>query len=197
MTPGRHPSTSPLPRRNGEAVANWVNDIASQRQNISYGIVDLKDFDLPHLDEAIPASMGQYQNEHTKSWATTIERFDGFVFVTPEYNHSTSGALKNAIDYVYTEWNNKAAGFVGYGSGRGSARGRTPAPDYGRAADRGCLRPGCPAARDRLRKLQRLHAVAHGLGKRHRPFRKCYDGASDLDVTVATSAPRGANSRSV
>ncbi len=65
--------------------------------------------------------MGQYQGEHTKKWAEKIASFDGFVFVTPEYNHSTSGVLKNAIDYLYNEWNNKAAGFVSYG-GVGGAR---------------------------------------------------------------------------
>jgi len=64
----------------------------------------------------MPAGMGQYAGEHTKAWAEKIAAYDGFVFVTPEYNHSTSGVLKNAIDYLYAEWNNKAAGFVSYGS---------------------------------------------------------------------------------
>jgi NAD(P)H-dependent FMN reductase len=63
--------------------------------------------------------MGQYTQPHTKKWAAKIASFDGFVFVTPEYNHSTSGALKNAIDFLYAEWNNKAAGFVSYGSAMG------------------------------------------------------------------------------
>jgi hypothetical protein len=63
--------------------------------------------------------MGQYQKEHTKRWAAKIDSFDAYVFVTPEYNHGTSGALKNAIDFLFKEWNNKAAGFVGYGSAGG------------------------------------------------------------------------------
>jgi NAD(P)H-dependent FMN reductase len=63
--------------------------------------------------------MGQYKNDHTKKWAAKVASFDAYVFVTPEYNHGPSGALKNAIDYVYAEWNNKAAGFVGYGSAGG------------------------------------------------------------------------------
>jgi len=66
----------------------------------------------------MPPSYGQYQHDHTKAWAATIAGYDGFIFVTPEYNHSTSGVLKNAIDYVYAEWNNKAAGFVAYAAGR-------------------------------------------------------------------------------
>jgi NAD(P)H-dependent FMN reductase len=107
---------STRPNRNGEQVARWVYDIASQRSDAEFELVDLRDYPLPHLDEPLPASMGQYQNDHTKQWAEKIASFDGFVFVTPEYNHSTSGVLKNAIDYLYAEWNNKAAGFVSYGA---------------------------------------------------------------------------------
>jgi NAD(P)H-dependent FMN reductase len=110
---------STRPGRNGEAVARWVYDIASQRDDAEFELVDLKDFDLPLLDEPVPPAMGQYSKEHTLAWAAKIAEFDGFVFVTPEYNHSTSGALKNAIDYLYAEWNNKAAGFVSYGSAGG------------------------------------------------------------------------------
>ena len=60
--------------------------------------------------------MAQYTQPHTQQWAAKIAEFDGFVMVTPEYNHATSGALKNAIDFLFAEWNNKAVGFVGYGS---------------------------------------------------------------------------------
>jgi NAD(P)H-dependent FMN reductase len=107
---------STRPNRNGEQVARWVYDIAAQRGDAEFELVDLRDYPLPHLDEPLPASMGQYQNEHTRQWAEKIGSFDGFVFVTPEYNHSTSGVLKNAIDYLFAEWNNKAAGFVSYGA---------------------------------------------------------------------------------
>jgi len=106
---------STRPGRRGEPVAKWVFEAASARPDADFELIDLADYPLPHLDEPLPASMGQYQNEHTREWSATISRFDGFVFVTPEYNHSTSGVLKNAIDYLYAEWNNKAMGVVSYG----------------------------------------------------------------------------------
>jgi NAD(P)H-dependent FMN reductase len=107
---------STRPGRNGKAVADWVTDKAAGRPAANYELVDLADYPLPHIDEPIPPSVGQYAGEHTKQWAEKIGAYDGFIFVTPEYNHSTSGVLKNAIDYLYAEWNNKAAAFVGYGS---------------------------------------------------------------------------------
>jgi len=110
---------STRPGRNGEAVARWVFDIAKRRGDAEYGFVDIAEYRLPHLDEVDPPSLGTYAQPHTRAWAATIASFDGFVFVTPEYNHSTSGALKNAIDFLYAEWNNKAAGFVSYGSAGG------------------------------------------------------------------------------
>lgn len=111
---------STRPGRNGLAVAQWVQSIASKRTDAQFELVDIESFGLPLLDEPVPPSMGQYSKPHTLAWAEKIASFDGFVFVTPEYNHSTSGALKNAIDYLYKEWNNKAAGFVGYGSAGGA-----------------------------------------------------------------------------
>jgi NAD(P)H-dependent FMN reductase len=107
---------STRPGRNGEAVAKWVLDVASKRTDAEFELIDLLDYQLPHLDEAFPPAMGQYTNPHTLEWAKKIASFDGFVIVTPEYNHSTSGVLKNALDYLFAEWNNKAVGFVSYGS---------------------------------------------------------------------------------
>ena len=107
---------STRPNRNGEQVARWVLEAASQREDAEFELVDLRDYPLPHLDEPMPPSLGQYQNEHTKQWADTIASFDGFVIVTPEYNHGPSGVLKNALDFLYAEWNNKAVGFVSYGA---------------------------------------------------------------------------------
>jgi NAD(P)H-dependent FMN reductase len=112
---------STRPGRNGEQVAKWVYDLASRRSDAEFELVDLADYPLPHLDEPLPPSVGRYHNEHTKQWAAKIGSFDGFVIVTPEYNHGTSGVLKNALDFLYAEWNNKAVGFVSYG-GTGGAR---------------------------------------------------------------------------
>lgn len=111
---------STRPGRNGEAVAKWAYEIARKRTDAEFELVDLLDFNLPLLDEPVPASMHQYSKDHTKRWAAKVDSFDAFVFVTPEYNHGTSGALKNAIDYLYAEWNNKAAGFISYGSSGGT-----------------------------------------------------------------------------
>ena len=111
---------STRPGRKGEAVAKWAFEIARRRTDAEFELVDIKDFNLPLLDEPMPPIMGQYTHEHTKRWSEKIASFDGFVFVTPEYNHATSGALKNAIDFLYSEWVNKAAGFIGYGGTSGA-----------------------------------------------------------------------------
>lgn len=110
---------STRPGRKAEAVARWVHGLASRRADAVFELVDIQDFDLPLLDEPVPPSMHQYSKPHTRAWAEKIAGFDAFVFVTPEYNHGPSGALKNALDYLYAEWNNKAAGFVSYGSAGG------------------------------------------------------------------------------
>src|SRR5882672_8444757 len=82
---------STRPGRKAESVARWVYGIASKRSDASFEILDIAAFDLPLLDEALPPSMGQYAQPHTKAWGAKIATFDGFVFVTPEYNHSMSG----------------------------------------------------------------------------------------------------------
>ena len=111
---------STRPNRAGAAVAQWVYDLALSRSDAKYELIDVADLDLPLLDEPVPASMGQYAHAHTRAWAAQLADLDGFIFVTPEYNHSITGALKNAIDFVYGEWNNKAAGIVSYGSAGGA-----------------------------------------------------------------------------
>lgn len=107
---------STRPGRNNEAVSHWVYCIAKERKDADVELVDIANYNLPLLDEPVPPRRGRYAHEHTKVWSDKIASFDAYVFVTPEYNHSSSGALKNAIDYLYREWNNKAAGFVSYGA---------------------------------------------------------------------------------
>lgn len=110
---------STRPGRNGEAVSQWTYETANKRSDADFELVDIRDFNLPLLDEPIPPSMGQYTKEHTKIWSAKIDSFDAYVFVTAEYNHGIPGALKNAIDFLFKEWNNKVAGFVSYGGAGG------------------------------------------------------------------------------
>ncbi|PPK64709.1 NAD(P)H-dependent oxidoreductase [Actinokineospora auranticolor] len=108
---------STRPGRRALAVAEWVVTAARAHYpaEVGVGLVDLADFALPLLDEPAPAITGDYRNPHTLAWSKTIAAYDGFVFVTPEYNHSYPASLKNALDYLYAEWHDKAAGFVSYG----------------------------------------------------------------------------------
>jgi|SRR5690625_374554 len=111
---------STRPNRRSQLVASWVKDradsySASSPQPVQFHVLDLAAYELPLLDEPAPAAIGSYQNSHTHRWAEAIDALDGFVFVTPEYNHGAPAALKNAIDYLFLEWNDKAAGFVSYG----------------------------------------------------------------------------------
>ncbi len=102
--------------------AKWIETITKSIPNSEVELLDLQEINLPFLDEAIPPAMGQYANLHTKAWAEKIAEADGFVFVTPEYNHSYSAILKNAIDYLFKEWNYKPVAFVSYGSMAGGTR---------------------------------------------------------------------------
>jgi NAD(P)H-dependent FMN reductase len=111
---------STRPGRRADSVARWVLENAQKRGDAQYEIVDIADYNLPLLDEPVPPSMGKYTKPHTLKWAKKVAELDAFVFVTPEYNHAPSAALKNAIDFLYAEWNNKAAGFVSYGSAGGT-----------------------------------------------------------------------------
>jgi NAD(P)H-dependent FMN reductase len=107
---------STRPGRKGDAIARWAYEIARRRTDADFELLDIASFNLPMLDEPVPAmSSEEYTHQHTRAWSAAIASFDGYVFVTPEYNHGTSGALKNAIDFLYREWSDKAAGFIGYG----------------------------------------------------------------------------------
>ncbi|MEV5750421.1 NAD(P)H-dependent oxidoreductase [Actinoallomurus sp. NPDC052308] len=111
---------STRPGRIGRVVADWVHQLASKRVGVEYEIVDLADQNLPLYDEEVPAAVGRYAGERTKRWAEVVGRYDGYLVVTPEYNHAPPAAVKNAFDFVYAEWQNKAIGFVGYGAAGGA-----------------------------------------------------------------------------
>jgi NAD(P)H-dependent FMN reductase len=106
---------STRPGRKADTVARWVLDLAVRRGDATFEVIDIADHLLPNLDEPMPPRGGQYTHPHTHAWAEKIRAYDAFVFVTPEYNGSIPGALKNAIDFLYAEWNDKTAGFIGYG----------------------------------------------------------------------------------
>lgn len=107
---------STRPGRNGTAVAHWFHTVAQRRSDATFDVLELADFNLPHLDEPIPAAMNQpYAHARTRAWSEAVASYDGYFVVTPEYNHSIPGALKDAIDFLYAEWHNKAIGFVSYG----------------------------------------------------------------------------------
>ncbi len=110
---------STRPRRLGAAVAAWVYDAAASRDDASFELIDLQEFALPHFDQVIPPAMGGTQTESAQAWANAVGSCDGYVFVTPEYNQWLPAALKNAMDFVFAEWANKAAGIVSYGAAGG------------------------------------------------------------------------------
>jgi NAD(P)H-dependent FMN reductase len=104
------------PGRQSLNVARWVESLAKKRGDATYEVVDLADFELPLWDEARPPSMAAGVKAHSRAWSDKIAGYDGYVFVVSEYNHSITGALKNALDYLKPELTDKAAGFVSYGS---------------------------------------------------------------------------------
>ncbi|MCC2644654.1 MAG: NADPH-dependent reductase [Burkholderiales bacterium] len=108
--------------RIGESVAKHVLELAKRSKNANYSLIDLKKINLPMLNEPIPAVMNDYQYPHTKAWSKIVSDYDGFIIVTPEYNHGYPAAIKNALDYLYVEWNNKPLAFIAYGYSANGAR---------------------------------------------------------------------------
>ncbi len=108
--------------RVGEQIANYVLSQAPQSTQHQYTLIDLKAVNLPLLDEPYPAAMQKYQFDHTKAWSKLIAGYDAFIVVTPEYNHGYPAALKNALDYLYVEWQDKPAAIVAYGYSASGAR---------------------------------------------------------------------------
>ncbi len=112
---------STRPGRFGKQVADWVLEQTAGRDDAEYELVDLADYDLDLLGEAVVpgAAKRQYENPKTVRWGKKIDEFDGFVFVTPEYNHGVPAALKNAFDVLFPEWVHKGAALVSYGADGG------------------------------------------------------------------------------
>ncbi|GAB2538630.1 NADPH-dependent FMN reductase [Gracilibacillus alcaliphilus] len=104
---------STRPGRVSPQVGNWVKEVADQRGDAHYEVVDLVDFKLPFVGE-------EGDQEQIHAWSAKLASLDGFVFIVQEYNHSITGVLKNALDSARGEWNNKAAGIVSYGSTGGA-----------------------------------------------------------------------------
>src|SRR5579864_4770990 len=105
--------------RFSEKPARWILQHLKKRDGVDARLLDLREFPMPFFDQPVPPSrQGKqpYADDNVRKWTAAIAQSDGFVFVTPEYNYGTSAVLKNAIDWVYPEWNRKAAAFVSYGS---------------------------------------------------------------------------------
>lgn len=110
---------STRPGRLGREVGEWVFKNTPAHGTADYELLDLADYELPLFDETVVPMVTPGTRSHTRRWAASVARLDAFIFVTPEYNHGIPAALKNAIDYVYAQWNNKVAGFVSYGADGG------------------------------------------------------------------------------
>ena len=98
-----------------DAPARWVREAASGRTNLDFELLDLRDFDLPFFNEKASNAWTPTQDPEGVRWQKKLTEFDGFIFITPEYNHSVPAVLKNALDFAAPEWNRKPAAFVGYG----------------------------------------------------------------------------------
>ncbi len=118
-------AASTRPGRKGVAVARWFRQQVEQHGVFEVELVDLAEVGLPAFDEPNHPRLQQYTHQHTRDWSATISRADAFVFVTPEYNHSLPGSLKNALDFLYVEWADKAAGIVSYGGVSAGLRAAT------------------------------------------------------------------------
>jgi len=103
------------PGRIGPAFASWFAEAAKTHGGFEVEIADLAVIDLPFHDEPHHPKLGKYEHEHTRAWSRTVAAADAVVLITPEYNYGYSAALKNAVDYLHTEWADKPVGFVGYG----------------------------------------------------------------------------------
>jgi len=102
--------------RFGEKPAKWIYEIAAARADMSVELIDLREYPMPFFDEPASNAWVPSKNEVAQRWQKKVAEFDGYIFVTAEYNRGIPAVLKNAVDYAYPEWNRKAAACVGYGS---------------------------------------------------------------------------------
>jgi NAD(P)H-dependent FMN reductase len=109
------------PNRVGRTIADWITELALERSDATYELIDLAEVNLPLYNEPRSAMNNEYEFDYTKKWSEIISKADGYIFVTGEYNHGIPASLKNAIDYLYYEWHHKPVAYVGYG-GMGAAR---------------------------------------------------------------------------
>ena len=115
-------SASTRPGRKGILVADWVHELVINDKNFNVQLIDLAEINLPFLDEPEHPRLKKYSKEHTKRWSAIIEEADCLIFVTPEYNFGYPASLKNALDFLFQEWNYKPVGFVSYGGLSGGTR---------------------------------------------------------------------------
>jgi NAD(P)H-dependent FMN reductase len=103
------------PGRKGPLIAEWITGLAKATGQYEVELIDLGELKLPLMDEPNHPAMKKYEHEHTKKWSAKIEEADAFIFVTGEYDFGYPAPLRNALEYLYTEWNYKAGGIVSYG----------------------------------------------------------------------------------
>jgi NAD(P)H-dependent FMN reductase len=108
------------PTRFADRPTEWIARIARSRRDAEFEIVDLRDYPMPFFEEKVPPLYAPVENEVAQRWVRKMASFDGYIFITAEYNHSISGVLKNALDYLYSEVHRKPAAFIGYGGVGGS-----------------------------------------------------------------------------
>jgi NAD(P)H-dependent FMN reductase len=113
---------STRPGRICPGIARWSLQVLRESSPLAYELLDLAEVNLPFLDEPIKAALREYQHEHTKAWSRTVDSYDGFVFVFPQYNWGYPAPLKNALDFLYHEWTGKPVSYVTYGT-RGGNKG--------------------------------------------------------------------------
>jgi NAD(P)H-dependent FMN reductase len=111
---------STRPTRICARIAAWAYEAIGKDSELRYELLDLAEVDLPFLDEPLKAALGDYKHEHTRAWSRTVQSYDGFLFVFPQYNWGYPAVLKNALDYLYREWHDKPAGFITYGTRGGT-----------------------------------------------------------------------------